>query len=116
MGADCLGDPTGVRIRRGDRVGEVSGVNKYSNSESMLAADSAGEGGFDFADVGGDKDEDDCDEDDSLDAAVRRTRLGWIRGCCCFRSRFLLGEVWIRICRVSSSERENRFSQPAKVH
>jgi hypothetical protein len=45
---DCLGDPTGVKIRRGDNVGDVSGVNKNSLSDSMLATDKAGDGGFDF--------------------------------------------------------------------
>lgn len=117
---DCLGDPTGVKIRRGDNVGDVSGVNKNSLSDSMLATDRAGDGGLDFAnDLLGDGDDGIKRafgvDVDSVAGVVRCTRFD---GCkVCLRSpRFLLGEVWIRICRVNSSERENRFSQPAKVH
>lgn len=107
-----LGDPIGDK-RRGVIVGELPGVNRNSVSESewwWSAADSAGEGGAEcigvvvgvvFALLAMEA------------AAAARTLLAvfWF-----LRSRRLLGEVWIRTCRVNSSDREKRFSHPGNVH
>jgi hypothetical protein len=105
---DILGEPIGDKMV-GDNVGDWSGVNNISSLsewwEKFELVERAGEGG--------------------AERAKRMT--GWLVYCwwwpivfwtdlVVLRTRLLLGDVWIRTWRVNSSDLENFFAQPGKVH